>query len=40
VAEDAGSIAVVRILEISGESALGYIAAGNSEVKVGDSLSL
>ncbi len=40
ITEDAGSIAVVRILEISGESALGYIAAGNSEVKVGDSLSL
>lgn len=40
VSEDAGSIAVVRILEIDGESALGYIATGNAEVKVGDSLSL
>ena len=40
VTEDAGSIAVVRVLEIDGQSALGYIATGNAEVKVGDSLSL
>ena len=40
VSEDAGSVAVVRVVEIAGESALGYIVGANSEVRLGDSLSL
>lgn len=40
VSEDAGSVAVVRVLEIQGESALGYIVAATGEVKLGDSLTL
>jgi hypothetical protein len=31
---------VARVIEISGESALAFIVAGRSEVRVGDSLSL
>jgi hypothetical protein len=40
VSEDAGSVAVVRVVEVSGESALGYIVGATGEVRVGDSLSL
>lgn len=37
---DAGSVAVVRVIEVSGESALGYIVGANADVSIGDSLSL
>jgi hypothetical protein len=40
VSEDAGAVAVVRVVEVSGESALGYIVGATGEVRVGDSLSL
>ena len=40
VSEDAGAVAVVRIVEVSGESALGYIVGATGEVRIGDSLSL
>ena len=40
VREDGGAIAVVRILEISGKAALGFVVAVTSEIKLGDSLSL
>ena len=38
--QDGGVVGVARVIEISGESALAYIVAGRSEVRVGDSLSL
>lgn len=37
---DAGSVAVVRVIEVSGESALGYIVSANADVSIGDALSL
>jgi hypothetical protein len=40
VSEDAGAVAVVRVVEVSGESALGYIVGATGEVRIGDSLSL
>jgi len=38
--QDGGVVGVARVIEISGESALAFIVAGRSEVRVGDSLSL
>jgi hypothetical protein len=38
--KDGGPAAIARVIEISGEAALGYIVSGTSEVRVGDSLSL
>ncbi len=37
---DAGPAAIARIIEVSGEAAIGYIVVGTSEVRVGDSLTL
>ena len=37
---DGGPAAIARIIEVSGEAAIGYIVVGSSEVRVGDSLTL
>lgn len=38
LAGDGFGVAVVKVLEMSGQSALGYIVSGNSEARVGDTL--
>jgi hypothetical protein len=39
ILDDAGSVAVVRVVDVSGDAALGYIVGASSEVKIGDTLS-
>jgi hypothetical protein len=39
LASDGFGAGVVKVLEVNGQSAMGYIVSANSEVRVGDTLS-